>query len=96
MSRRLLVCAASGCAAAWVAAVANRRLTPFPVATQGNLDPCWLYAPPAVIRERTHAMLRAFGGRGHVANLGHGILLDTPVENAGAFIRTVQGAGAGA
>jgi uroporphyrinogen decarboxylase len=72
------------------ATVANRRAAPFPVALQGNLDPCWLYAPPDVIRERTIAMLRAFGGRGHIANLGHGILPDVPVEHARVFVDTVK------
>jgi uroporphyrinogen decarboxylase len=72
------------------ATAANRRLAPFPVAVQGNFDPCWLYASPSVIRERTHAMLRAFGGRGHIANLGHGILPDVPVPHAQAFIDAVK------
>jgi uroporphyrinogen decarboxylase len=43
-----------------------------------------------VIRERTHEMLRAFGGRGHIANLGHGILPDVPVAHAKAFIDAVR------
>lgn len=73
------------------AAAANRRVAPFPVALQGNLDPCWLYAPPSEIRKRTRTMLRAFGGRGHVANLGHGILPDVPVDNARAFVDAVKG-----
>jgi uroporphyrinogen decarboxylase len=72
------------------ATAANRRLAAFPVALQGNFDPCWLYAAPEVIRERTHAMLRAFGGRGHVANLGHGILPDVPVPHAQAFVDAVK------
>jgi uroporphyrinogen decarboxylase len=72
------------------AAAANRRLAAFPVALQGNLDPCWLYGGPALIRERTHAMLRAFGGRGHIANLGHGILPDTPPDHAKAFVDAVK------
>jgi uroporphyrinogen decarboxylase len=72
------------------AGAANRRAAPFPVALQGNLDPCWLYASPPVIRERTSAMLRAFGGRGHIANLGHGILPDVPVEHARAFVDAVK------
>jgi uroporphyrinogen decarboxylase len=72
------------------AAVARRRLASSPVALQGNLDPCWLYATPAVIRERTHAMLDAFGGRGHIANLGHGILPDVPVAHARAFVDAVK------
>lgn len=72
------------------AAAANRRAAPFPVALQGNLDPCWLYASPSEIRTRTRTMLRAFGGRGHVANLGHGILPDVPVDNARAFVDAVK------
>jgi uroporphyrinogen decarboxylase len=72
------------------AAAARRRLAGRPVALQGNLDPTWLYAEPAVIRERTHAMLDAFGGSGHVANLGHGILPDVPVAHAKAFVDAVK------
>ncbi len=69
---------------------ARRRLAGRPVALQGNLDPTWLYAEPAVIRERTHAMLDAFGGAAHVANLGHGILPDVPVAHARAFVESVK------
>jgi uroporphyrinogen decarboxylase len=72
------------------AAEARRRLAGRPVALQGNLDPCWLYAPPATIRERTHEMLAAFGERGHIANLGHGINPDVPVEHAQAFVDAVK------
>jgi uroporphyrinogen decarboxylase len=60
------------------------------VALQGNLDPCWLYAVPATIRERTHAMLGAFGGLGHIANLGHVINPDVPVAHAQAFVDAVK------
>jgi uroporphyrinogen decarboxylase len=72
------------------AADARRRLSGRPVALQGNLDPSWLYAPPAEIRLRTHRMLEAFGGRGHVANLGHGIHPDVPPDHARAFIESVH------
>jgi uroporphyrinogen decarboxylase len=72
------------------AADARSRLPASRVTLQGNLDPCWLYAPPAVIRERTQDMLDAFGGRSHIANLGHGILPDVPVGHAKAFIAAVQ------
>jgi uroporphyrinogen decarboxylase len=69
---------------------ARRRLAPLGVAAQGNFDPCWLYAPPEMIQTRTHAMLRAFQGPGYVANLGHGILPDTPVEHVRTFVDTVK------
>ena len=72
------------------AAEARRRLPAGRVTLQGNLDPCWLYAPPEVIRERTYAMLAAFGGTAHIANLGHGILPDVPVAHARAFIDAVR------
>jgi uroporphyrinogen decarboxylase len=69
---------------------ARRRLPASRVALQGNLDPCWLYAAPAEIRERTRRMLDDFGSRGHIANLGHGILPDVPVSHAQAFVSAVQ------
>jgi uroporphyrinogen decarboxylase len=69
---------------------ARRRLAGRPAALQGNFDPSWLYAPPATIRARTHEMLEAFGGRGHIANLGHGITPDVPVAHARAFVDAVR------
>jgi uroporphyrinogen decarboxylase len=72
------------------AASARRRLPPEETALQGNLDPCWLYAEPSEIRQRTHRMLDDFGGRSHIANLGHGILPDVPVSHAQAFVTAVQ------
>jgi uroporphyrinogen decarboxylase len=71
-------------------AAARARLAPHGVAVQGNLDPTWLYAPIPEIERRTRAMLDAFGGRGHIANLGHGILPDVPVPHAKAFVETVK------
>ena len=53
---------------------------------QGNLDPCALMAPPAGIAERVIRLARdAAPARGHVLNLGHGCLPDTPVEGVRAF-----------
>lgn len=60
-------------------------------ALQGNLDPAILMADTDVIQEKTREMLaKVPAGRAYVANLGHGIDKDTPVEHARAFIRTVQ------
>jgi uroporphyrinogen decarboxylase len=72
------------------AASARRRLPADQTALQGNLDPCWLYAEPSEIRERTHRMLDDFGSRSHIANLGHGILPDVPVSHAQAFVTAVK------
>ena len=58
---------------------------------QGNLDPCALLADAATVRRLTTTMMEE--GRGlsaHIANLGHGILPETPVENAIAFVETVK------
>lgn len=56
---------------------------------QGNLDPSVLYAPPEEVSALATGMIEAFG-RGHVANLGHGVYPDTPLEGVKAFIGTVQ------
>jgi len=61
------------------------------VALQGNLHPCMLYARPTQIREAVKAILKKFGpGSGHIFNLGHGILPDTPVAHAKAFVQAVK------
>jgi uroporphyrinogen decarboxylase len=60
---------------------------------QGNLDPGALLAPPEEIRRRTVQLLQEGRGGGHIVNLGHGILPMTPVENAQAFVDTVQSSG---
>jgi len=56
---------------------------------QGNLDPCLLYAPPEVVYAETQAMCSSFG-RHHIANLGHGVYPDTPLEAVQAFIAAVK------
>ncbi len=69
-----------------------RRLGPA-FALQGNLDPCVLLASPATIAERARRIV-AEGAHapGHVFNLGHGILPETPVEHARALVEAVRGA----
>ncbi|HET8923909.1 MAG TPA: uroporphyrinogen decarboxylase [Candidatus Acidoferrum sp.] len=62
------------------------------IALQGNVDPAVLLGPPEKIREETLGTISALGGRGHILNLGHGILQNTPVENAKLFIETAQSA----
>jgi len=61
------------------------------VAVQGNLDPVALLAPWAVVSEAARALLRSVAGRrGHVFNLGHGILPQTPVEVAADLVALVH------
>ncbi|MGI8742731.1 MAG: uroporphyrinogen decarboxylase [Bryobacteraceae bacterium] len=60
-------------------------------AVQGNLDPAVLFAPLAEIRMRVHELLKRTGSRpGHIFNLGHGILPETPVENVQAVVELVR------
>lgn len=56
---------------------------------QGNFDPARLHSSPEVIRKMVHQMINRFGKERYIANLGHGILPNIPVENAEAFIRAV-------
>ena len=61
------------------------------VALQGNLDPCVLYAPTQRIRERTAAVLAAFGqGSGHIMNLGHGIQPGVDPARVADFVDAVH------
>ncbi len=60
-------------------------------AVQGNLDPVLLFAAWKEIRSRAAEILRRAGGRpGHIFNLGHGILPETPVENVKALAAFVR------
>jgi len=67
-----------------------RKLAGPRVALQGNLDPAILFGPQEKIREATLDIIGQLGGQGHILNLGHGILPQTPVENAQFFIHTGQ------
>lgn len=61
------------------------------VAVQGNLDPCILFGNKDLIRQRVNNILKsAAGANGHIFNLGHGILPETPPENAIAMVEAVH------
>jgi uroporphyrinogen decarboxylase len=60
------------------------------IALQGNADPAVLLGPQEKIRAVAQDTADALGGQGHILNLGHGILQNTPVENAKLFIDTGQ------
>jgi uroporphyrinogen decarboxylase len=60
-------------------------------AVQGNLDPLVLLAEPAEIRRRAKQVLDQAARRpGHIFNLGHGVVQQTPVENAIALVDAVH------
>jgi uroporphyrinogen decarboxylase len=60
-------------------------------AIQGNLDPVALFAPLSELKVKVHELLRRTGTRpGHIFNLGHGILPETPVENVRAVVQMVR------
>jgi uroporphyrinogen decarboxylase len=59
-------------------------------AVQGNLDPAVLFGEKSVIREKVFEMLEQTGGRGHVVNLGHGVIPDTPLAGIHAFVDAVR------
>jgi uroporphyrinogen decarboxylase len=60
-------------------------------AIQGNLDPMALLADLAELRRRTEDILQQAGGRpGHIFNLGHGVLPQSPVDNARALVDLVH------
>lgn len=64
------------------------------VTLQGNFDPAKLLSPIPVIQKEVKSMLQAFGPGRHIANLGHGILPNVPVDHARAFVDTVKEYGA--
>jgi uroporphyrinogen decarboxylase len=68
-----------------------RNLAGEGVVLQGNFDPAKLLAPIPTIQKEVKQMLGAFEGYRHIANLGHGILPNTPVDHARAFVEAVKG-----
>ena len=87
--------AATGCAALgvdWTTDLAEaRNRIAGQVALQGNLDPTALFARPEAIRTEVERVLRSYGsGPGHIFNLGHGILQQTPVDHVAALVEAVR------
>jgi uroporphyrinogen decarboxylase len=60
-------------------------------ALQGNLDPGVLLGPPELVTQRAKDVLARAGGRpGHIFNLGHGVLPDTPLDNLKLLVDLVH------
>ena len=60
------------------------------IKVQGNIDPGVLFGSKDFIRDRILDTIRKAGNRGHILNLGHGILPPTPEENAAFFFETAK------
>ena len=57
---------------------------------QGNLDPCQLYGQSSEVKNAALEMVKMFGDK-HIANLGHGVYPDTPLDNVRVFVDTIKG-----
>jgi uroporphyrinogen decarboxylase len=67
------------------------RMLDYAVAVQGNLDPITLFAPPEVLHARVAEILAQAANRaGHIFNLGHGIVPNTPVEAVLQVVRQIK------
>jgi uroporphyrinogen decarboxylase len=61
------------------------------IVVQGNLDPCALFLPQEKIEDRVKDILwKGEAAKGHIFNLGHGVLPQTPVENVIALVDAVH------
>ena len=75
----------------WTCSARNGRyLTGNNVTLQGNLDPSILFSSKQNIEKHTVSMLNEFGKEKYIANLGHGILPNTPVENVKTFVQIIK------
>jgi uroporphyrinogen decarboxylase len=67
-----------------------RELTKNRITLQGNFDPAKLLLPVHEIKKEVHKMIDGFGVQNYIANLGHGITPDIPVDHARAFVDAVK------
>ena len=83
--------AASGLGLDWcVSPQTARELTGNNITLQGNFDPAKLLAPIPEIKKAVKEMIDGFGTQQYIANLGHGITPNVPVDNARAFVDAVN------
>lgn len=67
-----------------------RELAGENVTLQGNFDPAKLLAPIPEIKKAVKQMITEFGPQNYIANLGHGIMPNVPVDHARAFVEAVK------
>jgi len=82
---------ASGIGIDWsIAPKLARNLTNNNITLQGNFDPAKLLAPIPQIKKWVNEMIGGFGTQRYIANLGHGITPNVPVDHAKAFVDAVK------
>ena len=82
---------ASGVGIDWtVSPEMARKLTENNITLQGNFDPSKLLAPVPKIKQWVKEMIDSFGVQNYIANLGHGITPNVPVDHAKAFVDAVK------
>jgi uroporphyrinogen-III decarboxylase len=70
----------------WATTMRAARATLGPHArVQGNVDPMVLFGPPEAIESEVNKVLLEAGPRGHILNVGHGVVQGTPEESVGLF-----------
>ncbi|MES1025537.1 uroporphyrinogen decarboxylase [Gloeocapsa sp. BRSZ] len=74
----------------WTVDMADARTRLGNMKVQGNLDPGVLFGSKEFIRDRIYDTVRKAGNRGHILNLGHGVLPETPEENVAFFFETAK------
>ena len=75
----------------WACSARNARyLSGGQIPLQGNFDPSRLLSPIPEIERLAHKMVSEFGTQNYIANLGHGILPNVPVDHAKAFVNAIK------
>jgi uroporphyrinogen decarboxylase len=74
----------------WTVDMADARARLGDLKVQGNLDPGVLFGSRQFIKERILDTVRKAGHGGHILNLGHGVLPNTPEENVAYFFETAK------
>ena len=75
----------------WTCSARNARyLSGGELPLQGNFDPSKLLSPIPEIEKLAHKMVSEFGTQNYIANLGHGILPNVPVDHAKAFVNAIK------
>ncbi|KAL0717224.1 hypothetical protein Bca4012_066546 [Brassica carinata] len=75
----------------WTVDMADgRRRLGSDVSVQGNVDPAYLFSPLPALSEEIHRMVKSAGPKGHILNLGHGVLVAIPEEAVVHFFETAR------